>query len=150
MGRWNNKGPKALSLDGSEEKINYKCNGYCCLPKYYLTNGSELSWNCSWNICTTVFNFTFKLLMKIEKKCNASSEDLDRDHSPFKQNLTFSNTIVFHASSFWMLFLSTHFPSCSCSCLGMEFDPCRLEVLMHNTTFAFAWIFWPYVSYKQF
>lgn len=38
--------------------------------------------------------------MKIEKKCNASSEDLDRDHSPFKQNLTFSNTIVFHASSF--------------------------------------------------
>lgn len=37
------KGPKALSLDSSEEKINYKCNGYCCLPKYYLTNGSELS-----------------------------------------------------------------------------------------------------------
>lgn len=37
------KGPKALSQDSSEEKINYTCNGYCCLPKYYLMNASELS-----------------------------------------------------------------------------------------------------------
>lgn len=44
------KGPKALSLDSSEEKINSKCNGYCCLPKYNLMNWSELSWNCSWSM----------------------------------------------------------------------------------------------------
>lgn len=37
------KGPKALSLDSSDEKINSKCNEYCCLPKYYLMNWSELS-----------------------------------------------------------------------------------------------------------
>lgn len=59
------KGPKALSLDSSEEKINSKCNEYCCLPKCYLMNWSALSWNCSRSICITVFNFT--LLMKIEE-----------------------------------------------------------------------------------
>lgn len=37
------KGPKSLSLDISEKEINTKCNKYCCLPKYYLKNWSELS-----------------------------------------------------------------------------------------------------------
>lgn len=46
-------------------------------------------------------------------------------------------------------FLQTLFPVAA-ACSEMEFDPCKLEVLMHNTTFAFAWLFWPYISYKQF
>lgn len=37
------KGPKSLSLDITEEEITTKCNEYCCLPKYYLMNWSELS-----------------------------------------------------------------------------------------------------------
>lgn len=100
---------------------------------------------------TYVLLSNFTLLMKIEKNVmqvqKTSIEIIHHLNEILLSLMPLSSTTFPSVCS--TFFLQTSLPVAA-ACSEMEFDPCRLEMLVHNTTFAFAWVFWPYISYKQF